>query len=313
MMMRTDFSLFSLILLSVARISFAWSGVSSSHLQIDGCLTKGSRPTDQSLALRSRRYVLKWGASVGLLFPSLALAAGEDPPKSDGLLTASSVADLLRPISTFTIVDKKGVPYMVFGEDAKVTGYFFTTYAEADRILQLAKSSADRAIQEAKEEDPKEKVSINPWSKARISTVPLDSAVTLVSKSGGGNFFQVAPAETDVEDALAVIGKRELAEGKVPLFYYKDFKIEGKSPLYFRKSELEEDFQRFNPDSRQPKLMVTELIAVLSAMVRPGGTDNDLKELAFMPPRESEQKRKECEILGGKEAPFFIGQRIIVL
>ena len=47
-------------------------------------------------------------------------------------------------------------------EDAKVTGYFFTTYDEASRILELAKSSADKAIKEAKAEGkPKEEIGIN--------------------------------------------------------------------------------------------------------------------------------------------------------
>jgi hypothetical protein len=62
-----------------------------------------------------------------------------------------------------------------------------------------------------------------------------------------------------------------------------------------------------------PKVMVTELLAVLAEMVKPGGTDNDLKSLVFMIPQGSEQKKKDCEKAGGKEAPFFIGQRIIVL
>jgi hypothetical protein len=65
---------------------------------------------------------------------------------------------------------------------------------------------------------------------ARVSSVPLDSAVTLVSKSsasfGGGNYFRVAPAEKDVEDALELTGQKDLAEGKVPLFYYEDFTID---------------------------------------------------------------------------------------
>eukprot|EP00980_Cylindrotheca_fusiformis_P018799 scaffold6265_cov193-Cylindrotheca_fusiformis.AAC.19 len=112
-----------------------------------------------------------------------------------GLLSTTEVADLLHPVPTFTIVDKKGVPYMVVGSDAKVTGYFFTTYGEAARILELAKSSANKAISEAKAEGkPKEEIGTNPWSKARISSIPLDSAITLVSKSsasfGGGNFFR---------------------------------------------------------------------------------------------------------------------------
>lgn len=134
---------------------------------------------------------------------------------------------------------------------------------------------------------------------------------------GGGNYFKIAPAEKDVEDALAVTGKDDLAEGLTPLFYYEDFafEIDGekRSPLYFRKSELESDFQRKNPGSNLPKLMVTELLSVLAELVKPGGTDNDLKSLKIMTPKESLEKKKVCDKKGGKEAPFYIGQRIIIL
>ena len=145
--------------------------------------------------------------------------------------------------------------------------------------------------------------------------------MTLVSRStaskGGGFYFKVAPAEEDIDDALALTGKDELAEGKVPIFYYADFTIDvdgtKRTPLYFRKSELEEDFKRLNPSDTTPKVMVTELFAILAELVKPGGTDGDLKTLSFMAPKESKQKQKECEKAGGKEAAFFIGQRIIVL
>jgi hypothetical protein len=241
-----------------------------------------------------------------------------------GLLTPYDVADLLNPIPTFTIVDDDGVPFMVVGEDAKVTGYFFTSYPEASRILQLAKTSADRAIAKAKAdgEDPKE-IGTNPWKGARISTIPLDSAVTLVSKSqravGKGIYFKVAPAEGDVEDALAVTGEEDLSEGKVPLFYYEDFTVlneEGsaKTPLYFRKKELEKEWRRSNPRTTEPpKLMVTELFAVLAELVKPEGSDDDLRNLIIVAPTESEKKRQECLKKGGKAPAFVIGKRIIVL
>jgi hypothetical protein len=252
----------------------------------------------------------------------MPLSALAETTSDEGLLSTNAVANLLHPIPTFTIVDKKGVPFMVVGEDAKVTGYFFTTYPEASRILGLARSSADKAIAKAKAEGKsEEEVGTNPWKRARISTIPLDSAVTLVSRStssrGGGNYFRIAAAEGDVDDALAITGKDDLAEGKVPLFYYADFTIDTdgnkQSPLYFRKSQLEDEFRRVNPGSSLPKVMVTELLAVLAELVKPGGKDNELKTLVFVRPNESEQKRKECEKAGGKEAPYFIGQRIVVL
>jgi hypothetical protein len=266
------------------------------------------------------------------LFPQLAQAAASEKEKV-GLMTTSDVAELLHPIPTFTIVDEKGVPFTVVGEDAKVTGYFFTSYPEASRILRLAKTSADKSIAKMKRdgEYSLEEIGSNPWKKARISTVPLDYAVTVVSKSnrmaGGGVYFKIAPAEEDVNNALAVTGDEDLSEGKVPLFYYEDFTIDmnikgddigearnKKSPLYFRKDELGKEWRRLNPKIKEaPKVSVTELFSILTELVRPDGTDNELKDLIFISPKESETKRIECVKKGGKEAPFVIGKRIIVL
>lgn len=103
----------------------------------------------------------------------------------------------------------------------------------------------------------------------------------------------------------------------MPLFYFEDFSLsiggQKQTPIYFRKSELENDFKRENPSTKVPTAMVTELLSVLAEMVKPGGTDNDLKTLKIMMPKESSEKKKVCEKAGGKEAPFYIGQRIIIL
>jgi hypothetical protein len=121
-----------------------------------------------------------------------------------------------------------------------------------------------------------------------------------------------------VEDALAVTGEDDLAEGKVPLFYYEDFTIANKdgaqkTPLYFRKKELEREWRLENPNKELPQPMVTELFAVLTELVKPGGTDDELRNLVFVAPKESEKKRQECLRKGGDAPAFVIGQRIIVL
>ena len=290
--------------------AMAWSHVPTTKDRSDQALMTARVPRREFL----QNSVMAVSALVA--WPLVATA------DEQGLMSTLDVASLLNAVPTFTIVDKKGVPFMVVGEDAKVTGYFFTSYGEAERILRIAKGSADKAIKKAKAEGKSdEEVGNNPWTMARISTVPLDSAVTLVSKSsasfGGGNYFRLAPSEQDIDDALALTGQDDLAEGKVPLFYYADFTIdvngEKRSPLYFRKSELESAFRRTNRSSDPPPVLVTELLAVLAEMVKPGGTDNDLKTLVFVPPKESERKRIDCERAGGNEPSFFIGQRIIVL
>jgi len=285
--------------------------------------------------LPSRRGILQRGISATAVmfgtgsssfFPQSARAAkaevstvgGRKPEEKVSLMSTFDVAELLHPVPTFTIVDETGVPFTVVGEDAKVTGYFFTSYPEASRILRLAKTSADKA----NGKDSRQEIGTNPWKKARISTVPLDYAVTLVSKSNQlvGLYFKIAPAEEDVNDALELTGAKDLSEGKVPLFYYEDFTIDikeddgtRKTPLYFRKDELEKDWRRLNPKKETPKISVTELFSILSELVRPGGTDDELRNIVFVSPKESNTKRTECLRKGGKEAPFVVGKTIIVL
>jgi len=58
---------------------------------------------------------------------------------------------------------------------------------------------------------------------------------------------------------------------------------------------------------------VTELFALVLAMVKPGGTDEDLKTVVIVPPKGSSQKAKLCEKAGGKEPAFVLGQRNLVL
>lgn len=315
----------------------AWSQPFSSNRASDSSTktlrtftTTGSTTTSSSNSSgRSRRDFIAGGALVTsllqVLFPAVTLADAEATNNDeDGKMVGvqNAVAEMLHPVPTFTIVDKKGVPYMVVGEDAKVTGYFFTSYAEAERILDIANSSAKKSIVDAKKAGkPPEEIGENPWEKARISTVPLDFAVTLVSKSkasfGGGNYFKLAPAEEDVDDALALTGDNDLAEGKVPLFYIAGFTVpvagKEQTPLYFRKSELEADFRRLHPERGTPDVMVSELMAVLGELLKPGGASAQMGSLALMAPRESEAKKRVCEKKGGEETAFFIGERIIVL
>ena len=275
--------------------------------------------------------------------PAIAQAATEEEDVPEGLVSTKRLADLLHVIPTFTIVDAKGVPYMVVGEDAKVTGYFFIEYQEAKRILQVAKESADKAIAEAKREnrmagqDNNNEDLVNPWKEARISTVPLDFAVTLITKSlydrrAGGNYFQVAPSAQEIENALTITGKEDLAEGKVPLFYYENFTLpvasssssssdktsQPQTPLYFEKAQLEEAYRKAHPTNGSaaaalPPVRVTELFALLLEMVQPGGTDKDLQSLVFVPPVSSAAAVQTCQRDGRRAPPFLIGQRNIIL
>ena len=153
-------------------------------------------------------------------------------------------------------------------------------------------------------------------------------------------YFRVSPSPENVEDALEVdskSGKTELAEGKVPLFYFEDFKIplsdflasaaaSGKaldgtdlpdevSPVYFSKAALLDSYKKNTKGSTStdlPEVKVSELMSVVTAMVDPDVKgDDDLKSLAFVPPAGSDKRAKECEKKGGKEQPFIIGERIV--
>lgn len=319
-------------LLVVGTGSFVLTGPRTNHVRWNPtrCLLatdaiNGDMPS--SAADTSRRCLLQGSIASVLLSVALEARAEDIPaPLPDGMVSTKTVADLLRAVPTFTLVDKKGAPFVVVGEDAKITGYFFTEFSEAQRILKSARKSADKALAEGKK-DPKQKEYMdeltNPWKEARISTVSLDIAATLVTKSmyapvkGGRNYFQVAPSEVDIANALSITGKDDLAEGKVPLFYYEDFTVETKgtkqSPLYFRKSELEKAYKKQNPGKPLPTGLVTELFSVVARMVEPGGSDEDLKTLVFVPPAESAQKAKECVRNNAGESPFLIGQRNLVL
>ena len=274
-----------------------------------------------------------------------------------GALSASDIAKRLHVVPTFTIVDKTGVPYFVFGEDAKLTSYFFTTYEEADRILSVAKQSSDKVIADSiaeMKEKIKEKnngkltkkdekaiineVGSNPWNEARISTIPLDTAVTLASvvssSRAGGVHFQVAPSKDDIEEAMALEKLEELAEGKVPIFYFENFDVPLKSlqlklpiqdedalvtPVYFQKTQLISEWKRQHPKRDVPQVKTSDLFATLTEMIQPTKSnrskkdEEELQRLLFIPPLTSEQKAKECKGKGGNEEPYKLGERIVVL
>jgi len=293
-----------------------------------------------------------------LLVPSLSNAIdveqGEDAKTNTvgTRFTSAQIQNFLQPIPTFAIVDNTGTPYMVVGEDAKLSAYFFTSYAEADRILSVANKSVTKSIREAKkEENAKRKASgekiltkeeaddvigINPWSSARVSSVPLDFAAGLAFKGKvKGAYFRLAPAEDDVQDAIEIDKLDDLAEGKVPLFYFEDFTLDLKDgeelwsggesnkgakkkyPLYFSKRQLLQDWKKMNRNAKKediPEIKVTELFSLLTTMVKAvDGSDDDLEKLVLLPPSDSEAKAKICLKKNGDEKAYKLGERIVVL
>eukprot|EP00571_Detonula_confervacea_P013979 CAMPEP_0172306510 /NCGR_PEP_ID=MMETSP1058-20130122/7563_1 /TAXON_ID=83371 /ORGANISM="Detonula confervacea, Strain CCMP 353" /LENGTH=361 /DNA_ID=CAMNT_0013018419 /DNA_START=162 /DNA_END=1247 /DNA_ORIENTATION=- len=268
--------------------------------------------------------------------PQLSLAADNvgsaNKGDDEGMVSQLQLGSLLKRVPTFAIVDPRGVPYFVVGEDAKLTSYFFLSYEEAKRILDVAIKSSDKAIVETKKEikakngkltkEDAEEIGINPWKTARITSVSMDLAVSLAAKGKlAGAYFKLAPSESDIEDALAADGTDDLPEGKVPLFYMDDMTISDRdevvSPLYFQKEQLITEWQRqqkkneSDDKNASPTVKVTELFATLTEMLRPGGIDEELKTLQFVAPVDSKAKAERCR--KGEKEPFRLGERLIVL
>ena len=306
--------------------------MASLHKKEDGDIIALSFRRDILACITSSSLILGV-LSTGIIFPNWSYAA-DNLVDEGGIVSQSKLASLLKRVPTFAIVDNRGVPYFVVGEDAKLTSYFFIDYYEAKRILDVATSSADKAIQNTKKEmkakkvvlskEDEDELKINPWRNARITTVPLDLAVSLASKGKlAGAYFRLAPSESDIEDALATDGSDDLPEGKVPLFYIEDMTIteEGEviSPLYFRKSQCLAEYRRgmtkqnntSTARSNPPDVKVTELFATITEMIRPGGNDEELKSLRFVPPVDSKSKAEQCR--KGENEPFRLGERLIVL
>ena len=285
-----------------------------------------------------RRYFMKSinvSSIMGsLLMPKLTRAEMGLSESTNDASDLQKIHYLLHEVPVFTIVDHEAVPYMVVGEDAKISCYFFTTFAEATRLLTLARKSAEPSSSQgkngSKEQSNDYEPFVNPWDQAVISSVPLDFAVRLARRGKfGGAYFYVAPADEDVNDALALNPEvQELDEGKVPLFYIEDFTIQGerssssssspssnkKSPLFFRKKELIKEWRKHHPmEKQEPPIKVTELFAVLRIMLASKDANDDVQSIIFIPPMESARKAKECLHGMGKKDPFQLGKRILVL
>jgi hypothetical protein len=69
-------------------------------------------------------------------------------------------------------------------------------------------------------EEDEDKLGMNPWKNARITSVPLDLAISLASKGKlAGAYFRLALLELDIEDALAADGSDDLP-GRARFLYF---------------------------------------------------------------------------------------------
>jgi len=267
--------------------------------------------------------------SSSLAYPQPASAStSEKPPPIVPLLTT---AKRLRAVPTFTIVDGNGVPLHTYDKDsAGGFGYFFASYTSAEYVLDDARKAFAKAKTEAsaKKEDEEAgggaidddgSVDVpDAWGRAQIATVPLDVAMQLSVKKtqsvaqntkGGkkfSTFYQVIPSTEDLNAALRIEnGPRYSERGRVPLFYVDGLTVpssdeEGDggaaaraNPVYFRIRDLKAEWQRQHPESELPTVKVRELNETFRAMIRPGGKDESVKNLVFVPIPESVEKSKD--------------------
>lgn len=332
--------------------------------------------TNSRLANAFQPIPLAWAETNSMEESTKTIVSNDNDRTNFGDTTSSSydverrVAAFLKHVPTFTLVDDQGVPFMVVGEDAKVTAYLFTTYNEAERILRMATQSAERALQEERleqrqqEQERRSKQDVeqastptndekddllsinsnknnskksNPWKAARISTVTLETAVSLALQTAKtkGNYFLLAATAGDIEDALEITGQSDLAEGRVPLFYYQDFTINSTTtngsstiqtnPLFFQKKQLEAAYRKANPGQTAlpSTVLVTELFAVIQDMVRTTSAldDDDYEKnyasLVLVPPPDSAKRAEQCRRRkttdGATPPPLVLGKRNLVL
>ncbi|KAL7466603.1 hypothetical protein ACHAXS_006903 [Conticribra weissflogii] len=270
-------------------------------------------------------------ATSSLLSPAAASAAEKPPPIVPLVTTAQRLRRV--PVfaivdgngTPFHTYDK---------DSAGGFGYFFTSYTSATYVLDDAKKAFEKAKNEQASkvkstssgeggtigEDGQDDVP-DAWGQARIVTLPLDVVMQLsvkktqsVAQNGKGKkfdtYYQVIPSTEDLNAALRIEnGPRYSERGRVPLFYIDGLTIPSPSnepdgatitmnPVYFRIKDLVSEYQKQNPNATYeeitPKIKVRELNETFRAMIRPGGKDESVRNMVFVPIPESVEKAKEC-------------------
>jgi len=214
-------------------------------------------------------------------------------PSGAAETAGGSTKDLLakmRPIPTFAIVDAVGVPYLIAEKQGGgATGYFFTTFSSAMKVLNDAKK------------DSQEKGYEDTWKDATITTVPLDVAIRLVFKKVKRKaqndveletIGDIIPSADDLNSADKIDPSgRYKQQGSVPLFYAAglDIPLSGQEeiqrPLYFHRSDLLRDWAARNPGMPPPTIQVIDLVNAFRVVLKTGtetGADA-LRNAVFIP------------------------------
>jgi len=257
------------------------------------------------------------------------LAAGAPAPafaadKPPSIVAPVEIARRLRRVPVFALVTGEGTPFHTYDKDsAGGFGYFFLSYESATFVLQDAKDAFAKAKEVAAEKraaasesgeviegDGTDDVP-DSWGEAQIVALPLDYAMQLSLKKTTGialnsknrsfsTFYQVIPSTDDLTDALQIDnGQRFQERGRVPLFSIDGLQLptgDGSpaSPAYMRRKDLLAEWTKQNPTAPEPKIRVRELNEIFRSMLRPGGNDESLRNLVFIPDAESVRKAAEC-------------------
>jgi len=199
--------------------------------------------------LSERRAFLRTALAAPLATAALApagpaAAVADDRPAP--VVPLQTTARRLRPVPVFAIVDGEGTPFHTYDKQtAGGNGYFFTSYAAAEYVLDDAKKAFAKAKDEAAKNNAKDAGSRaegslgedgsgevpDSWGQARIVSLPLDVVMQLIVKktrsvaqNGKGKefstYYQVLPDAADQSAALRIENSPRYGErGRVPLFY----------------------------------------------------------------------------------------------
>jgi hypothetical protein len=263
--------------------------------------------------------------------------------KPPPVLPLSTTAERLRAVPTFAIVDGNGVPFHTYDKDSGGGyGYFFASYGSAEYVLDDARAAYAKATKDAEggkdvgggeEGGGGNDVDAVPdaWGRAKIVTVPLDAVMQLsirktssLAQNGRGRrfdtYYQVIPSQEDQNAALRIEnGPRYRERGRVPLFYVDGLTLPSSStstrgvdvaervdPVYFRVQDLRDEWDVQYPGLPLPNIRVRELNETFRAMIRPGGKETNLRNLVFVPSKESVARAKD-----GYAGGYKLGEMIL--
>ena len=166
-----------------------------------------------------------------------------------------------------------------------------------------------------------------------------------IAQNGQGKsfntYYQVIPSQEEQNAALRIEdGPRYRERGRVPLFYIDGLQIPSKdddnsiknnndddeggssssssssmmtmmNPVYLHVQDLKDEWQRQHPsndDSMLPPIKVRELNETFRAMIRPGGKDDSLTNIIFIPSSENVSKPKA---ISGDTNKYRLGKMIL--